>query len=357
MLHVYPITATAENWVHIAIYRKVRTAVEALLAGAAVPTWIEALPDDLQEREGLATRYTEFCAAAARLSLPNKNKVIRALEAQNNFPGVFDGASDCPRLDALPFRIRAPVRRLYEAAFDTLKSLKIRDRQYSAIFAVLPGKCCPFCGIEPFEAPGLAREDLDHYLPKHLYPFAGANLRNLVPMGVKCNRAYKGSEDIITNEQGQRRRCFDPYGQDRVEVSLLRSRPFEGEIEDAMRLPAWQIDFVGDAQAVETWDAVFHIRRRYAGKMNAHFREWIQQFAVWCEREVGLVETREQVTGAIQRYLNVVVQAGHGDAAHLQRAMFEMLRQHSLNGDWADRLVAWFASTVRAQHQLSQVAA
>jgi hypothetical protein len=357
MLGVYPTAATAENWVHEAIVAKVRRALAALDQGNPAPPWVENLPAEIHSREALATRYAEFCVAAERLSPGQRAKVLSALEAQNNIPAVFDGVTPCPRLDTLPARARKSIKGLFAAAFEVLKSLKIRDRQFARIFASPNGKYCPFCGIEPFEAPGLAREDLDHYLPKQYYPLAGANLRNLAPMGGKCNSAYKLSQDVICDGAGQRRRCFDPYGNQSAQVSLIGSRPFEGNVVDLFPLPAWQIDLLGEPEAVATWDQVFHIRRRYEGKVNAHFRDWIEQFAVWCDREVGLIETRQQVIGAIDRYMLAVLQRDHGEASHLKRGTFEMLRQHCHEGDGSDRLVAWFSGLVRGQRQLREAAA
>ena len=84
---------------------------------------------------------------------------------------------------------------------------------------------CPFCGCEYFDAPGAPREDLDHYLPKSLYPFAAANLRNLVPMGMKCNERYKLAQDILRDAAGVRRRSFDPYAERQIKVILDNSVP------------------------------------------------------------------------------------------------------------------------------------
>jgi len=264
MLNVYSITATAENWVHDAVYAKVKSALEALNSGGTAPDWADGMHEDLADREALKRCYDAFRAAAEGLSVKQRTKVLRVLEDQNNIPAVFDGVTACLRIDATPARIRKPTAALFAAAFDALKSLKVRDRQYQTIFDTLPGKCCPFCGIEPFESPGLAREDLDHYLPRSLYPFAGANLRNLAPMGGKCNRAYKKDQDIICDDNtGQRRRCFDPYGENWATVSLMASRPFEGESVGPFRLPAWQVDLLGDALSVATWDQIFQIRHRY----------------------------------------------------------------------------------------------
>lgn len=353
MLNVYPIVATAENWVHDAVYAKIKAALEALNDGAAAPDWAEDMHEELAAREALKTRYDAFRTAAEGLSVNQRTKVLRALEDQNNIPAVFDGAAACPRIAATPTRIRKPTAELFTAAFDALKSLKVRDRQYQTIFENLPGKCCPFCGIEPFEAPGLAREDMDHYLPRSLYPFAGANLRNLVPMGGKCNRAYKQALDIICDDAGVRRRCFDPYGDNWATVSLMASRPFEGEDAGPFPLPVWQIDLLGDADSVATWDQVFQIRRRYQGKVEAHFREWMEHFAIWCEGQVGLVTTQEEVTAALEQYLNFVLQRTHDDGAHLRRAVFEMLRQQCAESDISARLTSWLSALVRGQRQLA----
>jgi len=353
MLNVYPIAATAENWVHDAVHAKVKLALEAMNNGTAAPDWADDMHADLAYREALRTRYDAFLVAAGGLSTQQRTKVLRALEDQNNIPAVFDGIAACPRIAATPVRIRKPTAALFTAAFDALKSLKVRDRLYEKIFKDLPGKCCPFCGIEPFEAPGLAREDLDHYLPRSLYPFAGANLRNLAPMGGKCNRAYKQALDVICDDTGQRRRCFDPYGENLATVSLMASRPFENDETGPFSLPVWQVDLLGDTDSVATWDQVFQIRHRYEKKIQAHFRDWMEHFANWCALQVGLITTQQEVISALEGYLRVVLQRTHDDGAHLKRAMFEMLRQKCAESDISDRLTSWLSALVSTQKQLA----
>lgn len=351
MLNTYPIAATAENWVHNAVYAKVKLALEMLNNGLAAPDWADNLRADLANREALRSRYDAFRDAAALLSCRQRTKVLRALESQNNFPAMFDGVTVCPRLAEMPVKIRNPIDALFTSAFDALKGLKVRDRQYQMIFTNLPGKCCPFCGIEPFEAPGLAREDLDHYLPRSLYPFAAANLRNLTPMGGKCNSSYKNALDVICDPAGVRRRCFDPYGENLAKVTLMASQPF-GNTESGFPLPDWQVDLLGDADSVATWDQVFQIRRRYKGKLEAHYRDWMEHFANWCAREAIVTTTQQEVISALERYLNSVLQCSHEDGAHLKRAMFDMLRQKCAGSDVSDRLTNWLSALVSAQRQL-----
>lgn len=352
MLHLYPIAATTENWVHDAVYAKVKLALEALNNGTTPLDWAIDTHEDLAHREALKSHYDAFRTAAERLSAKQRNKVLRALEEQNNIPAVFDGVVACPQIASIPVKIREPIKALFNAAFDALKSLKIRDRQYQTIFDNLPGKCCPFCGIEPFESPGLAREDLDHYLPRSLYPFAGANLRNLAPMGGKCNRSYKGVQDMICDEMGERRRCFDPYGKSQATVSLMESRPFEDNETGPFPLPVWQVDLLGDSDYVATWDQVFQIRSRYESKVKVHFRDWMMHFANWCAMEVGPITTQQEVISALQRYLNSVLQLTHDEGAHLRRALFEMLHQKCTESATSGRLTSWLSALVGTQKQL-----
>ncbi|MEQ1712453.1 MAG: replication protein RepA [Hyphomicrobium sp.] len=169
--------------------------------------------------------------------------------SQNNFPHMFDGATDCPAKAELPAGVIDAVDDLMRFSFGLLSDLRIRDEQYAAIHAGMTSRVCPFCGCEYFEAPGAPRHHLDHYLAISRYPFAGTNLRNLVPMGDRCNSAYKRNQDILFDAQGQRRRCFDPYGQLVCSVSLAQSRPFEGQ--DG-RTPMWMIE-LGQTQGNRVW--------------------------------------------------------------------------------------------------------
>ena len=53
MLNVYPIAATAENWVHEAVYAKVKSALLSLNEGGAAPDWADGMHADLADREAL----------------------------------------------------------------------------------------------------------------------------------------------------------------------------------------------------------------------------------------------------------------------------------------------------------------
>lgn len=174
-------------------------------------------------------------------------------------------------------------------------------------------------------------------------------------MGGKCNSSYKLTQDVIRDGHGQRRRCFDPYGQDHVQISLLESRPFEGNIIDLVRVPAWKIDFIGEKEATETWNEVFKIRQRYESKVDAHFKDWIEDFSHWCVRAVGLVEDRCDVILALDKYISEVVYQPIGEAAHLKRSMFEMMLRHCREDDDTNRLARWFSDQIRNHQELHEL--
>jgi len=194
--------------------------------------WLDIIPaayrDKLYRRTGLYDRLAQYAVAASKLSVPERQQVIACVVQQNRIADLVTCATDCESLSDLPKAIQAPVAELCGFAFELLTRLGVRDRHYRAIYTAAPYHVYPFCGCEYFDAPGAPREDLDHYLPKSLYPFAAANLRNLVPMGMKCNERYKLAQDILRDGAGVRRRSFDPYADRHLKVVLDNSVPFGG---------------------------------------------------------------------------------------------------------------------------------
>lgn len=163
-------------------------------------------------------------------------------------------------------------------------------------------------------------------------------------MGQKCNSSYKGAIDILTGFDGTRRRCFDPYGDQTVSLSLLQSRPFEGEIKDLFVLPIWQLEFEGPPEETQTWDNVFRISTRYKENvLDAEIRGWIDHFAQWWAREVQHPPTdTPSVIALLRRYLDGVIQEGFSEHAFLKRATFEMFAHQCTQPAAGERLTDWF---------------
>ena len=86
---------------------------------------------------------------------------------------------------------------LSEEAFRLLGGVRDKGRQYRAIYEKLNTRCSHFAVLSISMRQEAPREALDHYLPRCRYPFAGANAKNLVPMGNRCNSAYKRTADVL----------------------------------------------------------------------------------------------------------------------------------------------------------------
>jgi hypothetical protein len=269
--------------------------------------------------------------AIRSLSKTNRDTVLETVEAQNRIEDLLSGVCECATIDSLPEDMREPICDLFGFAFDLLTDLEIRDRQYTAIYEAVPDRMCPFCGTEYFDAPKATREALDHYLTKTLYPFAAANLRNLVPMGHKCNSGYKLATDLLRCTNGSRRVAFDPYNHTNVRVLLDDSDPFDGA---TMNTPRWHIRFDPDVPAVQTWDEVFSVRERYRrDHLNPSFASWLEHFGKWARSLNPRPDTDETLLDALRRFETFYSDCGMQDRAFLKAAVFRMLRLHCEHGN------------------------
>jgi hypothetical protein len=314
--------------------------------GNPLNAWLEEFPaekrDDLEAKPSLLEALRAVADGVANVAAADRAAFLACMHAQNDIPEIFDpgvALADLPDgHDVLIQRIET----LFRTAFRMLTPLGVRDRQYALIYEALPAHICAFCGIEPLTAPdpAIPRENLDHYLPITRYPFAGVNLRNLAPTGSKCNGPHKHNVDTLRDMHSVRRRCFDPFGQATAAVSLLNSRPLEGATVKAFKLPDWQIDLEGNADAIATWDAVYDIRIRYRlNILDNELRNWLDHFANWAARDAAPPTTREALVALIERYLDAVIQEGFAD--FLKRQVFIMLAHRCQVGPSAERVTAW----------------
>jgi hypothetical protein len=250
----------------------------------------------------------------------------------NAIADLVSCASDCECLTDLPATIQAPVRSLFVFGFSLLTDLGVRDLHYSAIYNAISYRLCPFCGSEYFDAPGAPREDLDHYLASSRYPFAAANLRNLSPMGMKCNERYKLADDILRDGAGNRRRSFDPYANRQLQISLINSVPF-GQADG--RTPVWQIDFVPNSAECTTWDCVFLVRERIERDvLNPSFPRWLGDFAAWFVKRKGVADLGDhRITNSLREYAEDAALTGLTAREFLRAPMFQMVEQQCTNGN------------------------
>ena len=350
MLFGYPITATTENWLHECLGQILQFIHNNLDNGITSTEWFEAISEPYRtklqrrlkvskkpepEKLSLGDKLKNYQASLKNLDVSERKRILQAFNDQNNIALLLSGACTCEAITDLPKDIRKPVKLLFQAAFESLTHLEIRDKQYQLIYNALSYRVCPFCGCESFDGLGAPREALDHYLPEHKYPFAAANLRNLVPMGNKCNSRYKLAQDILTKEDGTRRKSFDPYNHGTVTISLDNSQPFAGlKTELGQPLPKWEIDFSSNSEEVGTWDEVFKVRERYERDvLNEGFYSYLREFGNYCRSWDSKPTSTEELIDAISRYISFQEGNGFKDKAFLKAAVFRMLHIHCQNGD------------------------
>ena len=342
MLFGYPISATEENWLHECLCEILHSIHTSLQEATKLPAWPEIIPalyrQRLSKRTGLRDRLNSYKTTVEKLTTAEQKKILQALYDQNQIALLLSCQLNCDAISDLPNPIHKPVKELFEFAFKLLTDLEIRDKHYKGIYDAAPYHTCPFCGCEYFDAPGAPREALDHYLADSKYPFAASNLRNLVPMGNKCNSRYKWAEDILIKKGkkgGTRRKSFDPYNFTiGIIFSLENSQPFAGKLESTGQLPQWQIEFSPNIEEVITWDEVFHIQERYKRDiLDAEFKTWLGQFKSWCKYRNIVPSSHQELLDEIDRYANYYEDQGMSDRAFLKAAVFRMLHTHCQNGD------------------------
>lgn len=351
MLFGYPLESTNDNWLHDCLYQMM-LAVHQSVEDEVCPTWPDIVPaayrSRLSSRRGLAKHLLAYREKAKDLLPLERELVIRALDDQNQIASLLSGQGTCAALGDLPEPVRDSIRSLFDFAFGLLTDLEIRDKHYHHIYWSTRYHVCPFCGCEYFDAPGAPREALDHFLLESKYPLAATNLRNLVPMGNKCNSRYKLVQDILYRDNGTRRKAYYPYDQRSVSISLLRSVPFAGA--DG-KLPLWEIDFVPDIEETTTWDAVFKIRERYKRDvLDPNYNGWLDAFHDWCWSYPVQVESEAQLIDALARYMHYQKALKFKDRAFIQAAVFEMLHKHCAEGNLP--LITFLKSVAQPARQL-----
>lgn len=299
------------------------------------PDWPHIIPDEYREkvksRYGLRDRFKSYTETLKSLTFAEQQSVLETLVRQNQLRRLFHGRRNGLRIEALPEEMREPAKSLFEFAFCLLTALGIRDTHYRTIYNSNAAKLCPFCGLEYFDAPGAPREDDDHYLPKTHYPFAAANLWNLVPMGHKCNSRYKKTNDPIMDKAGVVRRALNPYGGQCFTVSLagtvMTQTPNKIDFD-------WNIVFEPSIEEADTWNAIFDLRTRYKRDiLQPHWESWLKLFADFAnDKNVNDVST---LRNALARYCKIQRRAGLDDRAFLKAAFYEMVLKEWDDGNQA----------------------
>lgn len=346
MFFPYPIAATEDNWLHEGVCSMLGFIHECAAQAAKPPTWADLIKKSgctkLMGKTGLRDRVATYQSAFLKLKEPERRQVMQSLNEQNAIPELLSGESNCTTLDELPESIREPIKDIFVFAYGLLTDLGVRDDMYSRIYESIPDKLCPFCGCERFDFPTAKREALDHYLAKSIYPCAAANLKNLVPMGNKCNSKYKLSQNIIV-DNGVRRKAHYPYDCIGVKISLDPSVPFGG-IKD--QVPQWKLEFNPGSQEVKTWNDVFEIMVRFIrDELNPSYNTFLREFRNWCKASKRIPDSIVELRSGLEDYAKNMDENGLADRAFLKAAVFRMLHLHCSRGD--TRLSEFLLNVVR----------
>lgn len=335
----YPIAAANENWLHESLAKMIKVVHEKQDLSQPVPSWAKLIPADLSVEQrtrlkgllGVKSRLKNYETTVQLLTVAERAEILQIMQDQNDI-GLLKGVTPISKLKAKYPNVHSAVHDLFVFAFGCLTALGVRDRQYSIIFAALEVKVCIFCGFERVMSPQETRQDQDHYLPKSIYAFAAANMKNLVPMCRCCNRDYKHDVDILLDANGERRKAYDPYDCPITDISLSRSIPFAGT---GQRLPAWWIDFQPDTEEAETWDRIFCIRMRYARDvLNTGFNRWIESFMNRC-KAMGYSKSlgHGEVLAVLSAHHQETLLENPVGIDFLKPKVFEMLLHHYQQGN------------------------
>jgi hypothetical protein len=329
VLQVYPPIEPACNWLHDALHEIVTEVHERAQANQDQLTWPHVLPlqfrDRLKSRRSLRDALVAYAEVVGGLDKNEHDQMLRALRDQNEIRSLLAGATSCERMEDLPTTGRQPLGVLYRVAFALLDGLEIRTRHERHLISGIGSELCPFCKCESFEPS--AKQDLDHFLTRSIYPYAGVNLENLVPMGQWCNERFKGSKDVLRDGD---RACtaYFPFGEDFAGIDLNDSDPLGNGDE-----PRWVIKFIPDDDRTETWNRIFLIKTRYKSILESSYKMFLAEFrGVW-EIHCGSSPDRTNLIDAL------AMQAKHKELesgtsrAFLAAAAFRMLEKNCREGN------------------------
>lgn len=292
MFFRYPIDAVADNWLHDCLAEMIDS-VKAAVSGNATPlAWPDIIPSarriELEPRYGLRDRWKIFVEKVVALPKVEALDVLATFENQNAIATLLDGTTTCKRTRDLPETVQAAVKDLFTFAYELVRNGDVRARAYEVIDKKRPQRMCPFCGYEPMSAVNLPKDALDHYLCKEHYPFAAANLRNLAPIGHKCNSSYKLAKDVILRDDGTPRRAFDPFTCDPVQVKEVLD-----QFDPASREATWAVQFDQNSEEVDTWNDVFSIKSRFEAEVLSEYEQWLRWFGDWARQECARTGTTD----------------------------------------------------------------
>jgi hypothetical protein len=244
--------------------------------GAVLPAGLWAAIHDNNKTQRLLEQLN---AAIDELSAPERAELLAAVErAQTIRPLFCDRALNAPEI---PAALRDPLWAFTSNLFSHTAKLvgvtaacgeAVMDhyQRYAADAPPGNGNVCGMCGTEYLaqRRTGIGaaeqwRAPYDHLLAEAKYPLFAVHPENLLPVCRSCNEKAKLAKDLLFDDDGHRRVCFDPWSEDaHDQVNLI------GEFQDL--LPRVSMTMTGPSRDHQdkliTWNAVYRIKERVEGE-------------------------------------------------------------------------------------------
>jgi hypothetical protein len=210
----------------------------------------------------------------------NRDKLINIYHKMNDIGLIRDTKIKRYTNNDIDTRIKKEVKELFDFLYsDVLDTYDIKDHYSKHYEDPLHSNWCTFCGMETLPHYTHLKSDYDHLLAKSIYPFCAINMKNLVPMGTKCNRDHKKDEDIIYY-RGSRNKGFNPYklkfniSITFEETKLPRPTRRDGE---------WKLNFHPNEAETQVWAGVFNMEDRIikdhlTNPGKSDYDTWIETF-------------------------------------------------------------------------------
>lgn len=256
---------------------------------------------------------------------PAKSTVDDCFENMNRINALLSNAQVRYCLSDLPNGIQKETKSLFVHLYEnTLGSYGIKTH-YKSFCKKQQNRWCPFCGMETLEDYTFIKEDYDHLLAKSIYPFASVNMRNLAPMGKKCNRTHKKDQDMIWNGITQNR-SINPYSQ-KIDVEI----DFTGSIlpNSKRKKGIWKLRVLPDRVEVNRWQEIFRINARikkdyFTGGKRPDIETWITDFTTYHDMDPNL-KTLKKVRDALNKFGRNYEHERYKEGRYIKSSLFKWI--------------------------------
>lgn len=215
-------------------------------------------------------RYQLYLGAVAASSV--RNLFTDPLSVILEVPEVV--SSELKKLAAHLFKSSSTLVGITKACGETVKD---HYNRYSALPPPGNGNICGMCATEQLaqrrngvNADDQWRAPYDHLLAKDKYPQFGIDPDNLLPICHTCNSKAKLAKDLLHNQAGQRRACFDPWSE-HAHGQVALKIDFQ-DISPVVIFDMTPLDITTEGK-LETWNEVYQIKQRIEGEFQSLYEK------------------------------------------------------------------------------------